>query len=447
MTQVDVLANHYGQLRGALSAVAKSRSRGPGFEPAFDLPDPTPALAEYFSVARLRFAELGQTGRVRLRLLDLMGNPATRTVKTFASLIIVARAVRHIQRTGEPVMILTPSSANKATALRDAVLRAYRTGLVNPSQLQIVTVVPGLARPKLWASDLCRYAELAVRNPMCVLDRMEPEQVKTLAGQAAACADELFAATGVRLWHTLDLANYQCADAVRAFAEHAVAPPARGTTRAHAHAVSSAFGLLGHHFGTGLLPERTPPPQYFLVQHLSTSDMVRSLHDISPPPYQLDPATGLYEQDVNPRYPRTTFHPTENLEPTFYTRSPATSPAMNAIIRAQGGGGIVVSRHECLARYEQIHAMLSLAGVTIPERPTDLREWSLVMVLTGVLNAIERGLVDADEVLVHGSGSYGVADMMPMPEEALHRVFGPADLRRVVLTAASRTPAPVWAAS
>ena len=34
---------------------------------------------------------------------------------------------------------------------------------------------------------------------------------------------------------------------------------------------------------------------------------------------------------------------------------------MNAIIRRHGGGGIVVSLHECLARYPQIRALLAEA--------------------------------------------------------------------------------------
>ena len=57
-------------------------------------------------------------------MLDLTGNPGTHTTKTFASLLIVARAVEYIRRTGEKVVIFSPTSANKGTALRDAVLRA-----------------------------------------------------------------------------------------------------------------------------------------------------------------------------------------------------------------------------------------------------------------------------------------------------------------------------------
>jgi Family of unknown function (DUF6002) len=434
---VTTFAEFEGYLRYALAAAEEARPQGINFTPAFEIPEPSPALAEYFGVASPRFAELGAAHRSRLVLLDLMGNLATRTVKTLASLVIVARAVRHIETTSEPVMILTPSSANKATALRDAVLRAYTSGLADPAMLQILCVVPDAARPKMWSSALDREPEFAVRNPVCVLEPNHPEHVKTIAVQALAdCEAELFARHGIRLWHTLDLANYKCADTVRAFAEQVALPQTPGVSRAHAHSVSSAFGLLGYHAGTALLPPMPVPPQYFLVQHMATPDMVLSLHDMSPPGYRFDPVSGLYRQDRDPRYPFTTFDLAENLEPTFYTRQPTTSSAMNEIIGRQGGGGIVVSLHECLGRYGEIRAMLSPAGVRLPTDPRALREWSLVMAMTGVLNAIDRRLLDVDEVVVHGTGSYSVSDYAPIPDHALVPVAGLADLSRAIFGAA-----------
>lgn len=434
----NVLERYGAGLREALAVVGLSRPPSAGFEPEFALPEMSDALVEYFAVADLRFAGLGRIGRTSLALLDLMGNPGTRTVKTLASLVIVARAVRHTDTTGEPVLILTPSSANKATALRDAVLRAYRTGLSDPHRLRIVTLVPDASRPKLWSSALSEDPELAARNPMCVLDPDHPEHVKSVVTRTLAdCAGELRQRTGMRLWHTLDLANYRCADTVRAMIERDELPQLPGRTRAHVHAVSSAFGLLGHHFGTTLLPESAAAAQYFLVQHLATPDMVQSLYGTTTPEYTFDPTTMLYHQDADPHYPTATFDPAENMESTFYTRSPATSPAMNEIIGRQGGGGIVVSRHECLARYEEIRALLDNADVRLPSDPAQLREWSLVMAMTGTLNAMERGLLSADEVIVHGSGSYSTHDFTPIPAEALRRVGGPVDLGRVVLDAAS----------
>ena len=123
-------------------------------------------------------SELGGYRGRTLVLLDLMGNPATRTTKTFASLVIVARAVRHIRATGEPITIITPSSANKATALRDAVYRALAAGLVGPEQLNIIVVVPPSATPKLWASPLTDDPDLRALNPIVVHQGAERAAVK-----------------------------------------------------------------------------------------------------------------------------------------------------------------------------------------------------------------------------------------------------------------------------
>jgi uncharacterized protein DUF6002 len=165
--------------------------------------------------------------------------------------------------------------------------------------------------------------------------------------------------------------------------------------------------------------------------------MVDSLYGITRPEYTVDPLTGLHRQHTEPRYPAATFDTAEVLETTFYTKNPATSPAMNEIIDRQGGGGIVVSLHECLSRYGEIKALLGAAGIRVPADPRELREWSLVMAMTGVLNAIDRGLLGTDEIIVHGSGSYSTSDYTPIPERNLHRVTELADLRRVIEAAAT----------
>jgi hypothetical protein len=90
------------------------------------------------------------------------------------------------------------------------------------------------------------------------------------------------------------------------------------------------------------------------------------------------------------------------------------SAEMNALIRVRGGGGIVVSPHECRQRYPRLRATL---GSDLPSDPRELREWSLALALTGILNAIDRGLVPADDILVHGSGSYQTTDD-PAPDPA-----------------------------
>jgi hypothetical protein len=96
---------------------------------------------------------------------------------------------------------------------------------------------------------------------------------------------------------------------------------------------------------------------------------------------------------------------------TFYTRRPPTAERMNSIIGRFGHDGIVVSLYECLERYPQIRRLLADSSVNLPGDPRILREWSLVMAFTGVLNAIDRGLIgDEPEVVVHGSGSYATSD-------------------------------------
>lgn len=368
-----------------------------------------------------------------------MRNPRTRTTKTFASLLIVARAVEHLRSTGESLMIVTPSSANKATALRDAVLRAYETGLADPGRLKIVAVVPGMAREKLWSSPLTEEAALGDANPLAVYETAQAEDVKSLA--RAAVEQEgaaILERHGMRLWYTLDLRNYAPADTVRAFFERDFLQPVPG--RVHAHAVSSAFGLLGHFFGRQLAGgEAWPEPsaQYFLVQHLGTPDMVASLHhgsaDYRPSWTYRD---GQHEQHEDPHFPSITYDPGEMLDATFYSHRPATSARMNEIIHRQGGGGIVVSLVECLQRYGQVRALVG-GTVDLPTDPRRLREWSFVMAMTGVLNAIDRDLLAGDDVLIHGSGSYHTGDFTPPAESRLRPVTGAEDLGRLLHRAAA----------
>jgi len=142
------------------------------------------------------------------------------------------------------------------------------------------------------------------------------------------------------------------------------------------------------------------------------------------PAYPLDPATGLYRQaGDDPHFPEVTYDPAEVLDPTFYTHRPVTSSAMNEIIAEHGGDGIVVSLAECVARYPYLRSWL---GAALPGLPADLRtlrEWSTVMALTGVTNAVERGLVPAGrEIVVHGTGCYSDADFEPLCADAITEV-------------------------
>lgn len=419
----NTLGHYYDEIQHAMQAVGPP---GPTQLPPLD-----DKWGEFFAATELSFT------RIRLMwFLDLSRNSATRTTKTFASMLIVARAAQHAAATGQRVLILTPSSANKATALRDAVLRATRLGLAPDGAVRIVCVVPAGARAKLWQSELDADDDLRACNPLTVYPGAPPGTVKALAADAAhAVSGKLLDEYDMLLWPTLHLDNYRTADVVRAFAEQDMLPPSTGRT--HAHAVSSAFGLLGHQLGVQLRAACGAAPSYLLVQHLNTPDMVVSLRGTPVPGFGRDASNGLYRQDTDSRFPAVTEDPEENLDPTFYTRQPVTSAAMNDIIGRDGGDGIVVSRWECLQRYDEIRDQLLTADVHLPADPAALREWADVMVMTGVLNAVDRGLLDpAREIVVHGSGSYSTADFDPVPDDHLVPCSSADDLVRIVLDAA-----------
>src|SRR5262249_2257682 len=112
------------------------------FSPGFALPELDAGVRRFLAPATAEWRPLAVHAGSELVLLDLMRNPATSTTKTLASLLIVARAIEFIRRTGQPVIIFTPTSANKGTALRDAVDRALQEGLAGPDQLRIVMLAP-----------------------------------------------------------------------------------------------------------------------------------------------------------------------------------------------------------------------------------------------------------------------------------------------------------------
>ncbi|WP_424862854.1 DUF6002 family protein [Streptomyces sp. MMS24-I29] len=453
----NALAHYYEPVQEALHALLggpgepgtgqEGPSRPGEFAPGTALPALTAPVRNFFAVSDIAHRPMPSYRDKQLALLDLTGNPATMTTKTFASLLIVARAVRFIRDAGQRVTIITPSSANKAIALRDAVLRAITAGLVTSEELNVVVVVPATSAAKLRSSRLLTDPHLRARNPIAVYHGKDPGAVKAIARAVVdEHAPDLSTSANTNLWYTLRIENYLAADTVRALAEAEHFPPAPGVPRLHAHAVSSAYGLLGHSFGRTVLPHSlrsgSLPPRYFLVQHLGAPDMVLSLYHGScdpslAPPYAYDPSTGLYHQSRDQRFPQATFDPQENLDPTFYTRNPPTHERMTSLVQADGGGGIVVSLAECLERYGQVKALLGEAGVPLPADPRLLREWSLVMAVTGLLNAVDRGLVLEEDILVHGSGSYGADDFTPVPDDAVWPVVDGASLRDVVFKASA----------
>ncbi|MEY9877098.1 hypothetical protein ABH931_006621 [Streptacidiphilus sp. MAP12-33] len=444
----NALSQYYEEVQAALQDLLGGENSGnpAGFTPGIELPRLTPAVMEYFSVSGIAHTPLPDYRGRSLALLDLMRNPATLTVKTFASLVIVARAVRYIQDTGERVTIVTPSSANKAIALRDAVLRAVNCGLVTAHQLNIVVLVPEGSVAKLRRTQLHTDALLRARNPIGVLGAEQPPgAVKDIArGFVESNGENWAKERRTNLWYTLQLENYLAADIVRALAEAEYFPAAADRPRLHAHAVSSAYGLLGHAYGRTRLAEEqrtsSPDPRYFLIQHLGAPDMVLSLHHGSTdvgnmPAYALEAETGFYTQRSDPRFPSVTYDPHEALDATFYTRNPPTSARMNELIRQQGGGGVVVSLAECLQRYPQVRALLGEGGVQLPADPRLLREWSLCMAVVGVLNAVDRGLVAEQDILVHGSGCYSAGDFDSLTVHDVQRIADVESLHDLALAA------------
>ena len=449
----NVLVRYEAAVRLAERLVTAERSGAAAPPVPFALPEIDDRLAAYYGPSDMSLAELGERDGRRLFLLNLMHNPGTRTTKTVASLTMIARAASHVRATGERLLVLTPTSGNKGTALRDAIARAYATGLATPDELRIVTVVPEASRDKLRACPLSEYDELRAANPVALARVDRPAGVKELTSRVLdRHADDIRAATGFRLWYTLDLDNYRIADAARAFAEADLMPiTADSPPRIHAHAVSSAYGLLGYHVGHRVLTELRPAglpvparhPGFFLIQQLSTPDMVLSLAkgDTSRahlPTYRREPGTGRWVQGEDPLFPAVTDDPAEVLDPTFYTSAPPTSASVNRIIGRHGGGGVVVSRRECLDRYDTVRALLGPAGIALPDDPGAIREWSLAKAVTGVLVGIERGLLDRGvDVVVHGSGFYSDELVPPLPMEHIHPVSGEEELAKLIMAAAT----------
>jgi hypothetical protein len=447
----NAITQYHANLTEAAAIHQEESARPPdsGFRPCSEVPALTEPLRIFFRPSLLRMMNLPSYRGHAVRMLDLTGNPGTRTTKTFASLLIVARAVEHIQRTGERVMIVTATSGNKGTALRDAVLRAVDEGLVSPADLGVSVLAPRGSLPKLWSSRLSTDPELRRRNPVMLYQGSQPEEVKQLARQFVHDrAGQYARESGLRLWYTLDLANYVVADTVRAYFEADAFPIQDGERRVHAHAVSSAFGLLGYHLGRRVLARLTgrqqgTHPQFLLVQHLRTPDMVlhllhSSFSRANMPAFSRT-SDGRYVQHDDPSFPQVTDDPAEDLDSTFYSRHPATSPTMSSIVARHGGGGIVVSGQECRARYPHIRELLQPFGMRLPGDPEMLREWSLVMAMTGIMNAIDRGLVpDRSAIVVHASGSYSAGDFTPLPQGSTVPVQSLDDMSRSVSAAAHR---------
>ncbi|MEV0981883.1 DUF6002 family protein [Streptomyces sp. NPDC049915] len=440
------LTRYHRVVRAAAEALSARRTRLKDTELPLQAPEPDDALRKFYAASDVSVHELEPVGGRRVTALNLMRNPGTRTTKTFASLSMVGRAVQHIRETGENVIIVTPTSGNKGTALRDAVARAYATGIAGPDRLRVMTVAPADSLHKLRDSPLAATAELRAANPAVLAQVDRPAQVKDLARNVVDTYLAYPSAKDTwRVWYTLDLDNYRMADVVRACVEaEFTAQHDTGVPRWHAHAVSSAYGLLGYSLGYRLLSEGVAPdlkapsahPGFFLVQHLSTPDMVLSLSGSSLPRYTHDVADDLWRQSDDPRFPAVTDSPTDLIDPTFYTRAPVTCAEIDPLIRKHGGDGVVVSQRECLERWSRVRALAAPLGAELPASPEDLREWSLVMALTGLLVGDERGLIPREtDVVVHASGSYCDDTLPPAAPDGIRFAVGEEDILKILHTA------------
>ncbi|OXM58503.1 hypothetical protein CFP71_02895 [Amycolatopsis thailandensis] len=440
----DAFARYWTELEEALARTEARRSAAPGgptrFSPPFRFP-PRGELPDGATAASaLALGSLGEYRGKQLRYLDLARNPGTRTTKSFGSLAIVLRAVAHTRATGEPIMLVTPSSANKASALRDAVGHAYQVGLATPRTLRVSVVIPATGLPKLWASTLDTDANLRSSNPICVCDAEDPEVVKELVREfSGRDAERIAGESGFRLWESQHIDNYLVADVVRGFAEFDAWGVPRNP-RLHVHAVSSAYGLLGHALGARIRGAGAPA-NYLLIQHLATPDLVLWSHtgrmdEADLPSYTFDPTTNRYRQDESPYFPPTVEDLHECVEPTFYTRRPPTVDQIADWLPGAKGRGMVVSREECRSRYPEVAERLAVHTQVRPAASAaEVREWSTIMAVTGAMNAIDRGLVAEDEIVIHGSGCYDATDVGTRPSEFVRPVASAADVADIVTRA------------
>jgi hypothetical protein len=398
-------------------------------EPAFVPPQTEGAWLEYFSASAIAIRTIEPLG---LNVLDMTQNPGTRTTKTIGSLLIVARAISHYEQTGERIALLTPSSGNKVTALRDAVCRAYRLSLATTDTLRIISVVPSESAFKVRHCVISDDPGTSSRNPIFVR-RCEPADLVREEAQAVQneYGDAIRRRYGWRLWNTSDAANYAHGDCVRAFLEDEFLP-SRSSGRWHVHAVSSGFGLLGYNVGYDLLVKpRSPHASFLLVQQLATPALVLAVSASEPPAYQQ--RNGGFAQSTHLRFPGIVTNPHEVVDPTFYARQPKTLAAVREVIRRHGGDGIVVSKKECMARFAYVRDCLMSVGFAVPADPHELREWSTVMAFTGLLLANERGLIPGDaEIVLHATGLYTDSVLRPAAATDLISVSNARELARQI---------------
>lgn len=416
------IAEYYAEIATLSKKIAAAQTPLDEFCP-WELPALDEQMSKFYEASAIAYGTVDLGIDREVILLNMSTYAGTKTTKTNPSLLMVARAVQHTRQTGEPITIISPSSGNKATALRAAVERAYELGITSPDFLNIVVVVPQEAHPKLWESTLSSRDDYRLANPLVTTAAPTRVAVKSLVNEVRKKLGDRH--KGRRLWYTLALENYVLADQVRAFVELDRFPT--DAARWHVHSVSSAYGLIGHNRGWMTRAPRLPHPGYLLVQHMDTPDMV--LHLLTGtfdkdqlPRYETD-RSGVLRQESSPHFPATVSARDECIDTTFYTSSPPTQDEMQSAIETHGGTGIVVSREECRDHYEFIRQAVATQAIVLPSNPDHLMEWSLIMAASGTMTAAERGLLDGvDSLVLHCTGLYTSQDYVPIRPEHLNRV-------------------------
>ena len=102
----SVLTRYYPGIRRAQAHLQQqgATQKLAGWEPDRQLPELSDELARLFEPGVMEWHELGEYKGCRLRFLNLMLDPTTHTTKTFASLLMVARAIAHIRETEERIV-------------------------------------------------------------------------------------------------------------------------------------------------------------------------------------------------------------------------------------------------------------------------------------------------------------------------------------------------------
>lgn len=420
-TVYNPLAKYYKGLQLAEKFLSKQALLNVERDDFFSLPALTEDYIKLFEHTKISIHSLNHYKNQSINLLNLMSDSDTNTTKSFASLLTVAKLINHIKTTNETMIILTPSSGNKAIAFRSAVARAITLGLVPKEKLRTFSIIPKRSQEKFRENILYQDKTLRELNPFFVFSGDEPEDVKQIAYSFYQKNAPTLINKGIRLWYSLHINNYKIADTIRAFFDYEMFSFEENNTlfkdRWHTQAVSSAFGLIGYNLGCEVLAQqnllsKADFPGYMLVQHMATPDMVLHLYNQSfsrshCPKYTYSEQENLFVQHENPHFPYYTYDLDEILEPTFYTHKPATAGFMTGLINTYGGTGIVVSLAECIQKYPLIRRMLQEAGIYLPADFRKVQEWSSIMALTGVLNAIDRNLIPNEKLInLHASGFY-----------------------------------------